>query len=222
MMRLLLALAGVFRRCVKALIILVFTVSLFFNVAMLMVSGVYTAASAALTGIGITTAAARDARARVAQKQIVRQTAQRVKRRAQHAAARSIASAGGKAVPLAGIAVIAGGLALEVQDTCATAAEMAGLEAALASDGDAEAARQTAVDQFDCKAMIREVLPSYEDVPKGSEIWNLMKRGPEDAYDAARNAGISLPQFKAPWMWGRAESLPEDLLHDIPSDGSIE
>lgn len=191
-------LIGAFRRVGKLLVVIVVLASIALNVSMLMVSGVYATASAALSGIGVTTVAAREAAARVAGRKatqrIGRKTAQNVTRRVQRGAARSITSIGGEAIPVIGIAVLAGALALEVKDACDTAADMAGLEAALAAEEDAQSARQTAIDGFDCNAMIRDALPEFEDLPNKADIWARVVNAPGQAYDRARDAGIAVAE----------------------------
>lgn len=200
-------------------------VSLVLNLTILTVAGVYTAATTALNAVGVTTVAAREAREtlarhtavaarkaaaetarRDANRRIGRTTAKNVTRRVQRGAARNILSVGGEAIPLLGVAVIAGALTLEVKDACDTAAEMAGLDAALAADSDPEAARQAAIEAFDCTAMIREEIPSYENVPTKEEIWDKVKSAPREAYNAAVSAGIQLREFD--WS-GRAGAWVE-------------
>ncbi|MET4102222.1 hypothetical protein ABIE58_001652 [Roseovarius sp. MBR-78] len=156
------------RRSAMSLAVIALIASIALNLSMLMVSGVHAAASAALSGIGVTTVAAREAGARLARRnatqKIGQKTARRVATRAQRGAVRSISSVGAEAIPVLGVAVLAGALALEVQDACATAADMAGLEAALLSEDDPDTARQKAVDAFDCAEMIREELPDLPDL----------------------------------------------------------
>jgi len=181
------------------ILVLVLLASLAFNIAVMTVSGVYTAASTALSAAGVTTAAMRETREKAVRKKtqtrIARQTTQRVKRRVQRGAARSIGSAAGEAIPVVGAGVIAGVLALEVNDACATARDMAGLEAALVSDGDPEDARREAEDSFDCTEMIREELPDYNDLPTREEIWAEMRQAPADTYEAARHVGEALAEI---------------------------
>ncbi|XDA98764.1 hypothetical protein AB1M95_02320 [Sulfitobacter sp. LCG007] len=194
------------------LLVLLLVASLLFNIATLTVSGVYVAASTALNAMGVTTVAAREAGAKLVQRRattkIGRETTRRVTRRVQRGAARNIASVGGEAIPILGIAVIAGALALEVEDACTTAADMAGLEAALAADGseeELESVRQAAYDGFDCRTLI----PEYDDLPGKDAIWAAMKNAPSAAYEQARAAGIGLAEFD--WA-GTAGSVVESLL----------
>ena len=175
-------------------------VSLGFNVAVLTVSGVYAAASTALSAVGMTTVAAREVGAHLAQQRqataaTVRATTEKVKRRVQRGAARNIASAAGEAVPVVGVAVIAGALAMEVRDACDTARDMAALEAALLSENDPEAAAAQATEQFDCAEMIRAELPGYQDLPTGREIWQKAISAPAAAYGEARAFGVELAEL---------------------------
>jgi hypothetical protein len=185
-------------RVPRAILILLFVFGLALNVATLTISGLYTAASGALSAIGISTVAAREAGEKLAQRRatqkIGRETARKVSRRVQRGAARNISSVAGEAIPFVGIAVIAGALLLEVKDACDTAADMSGLEAALAAETDPATARQDAIEAFDCPAMIREQLPDYEDLPSKEDLWASAKNAPGQAYEAARQAGISLAE----------------------------
>lgn len=192
-------LIGAFRCVGKLLVVFVVLASIALNVSMLMVSGVYATASAVLSGIGVTTVAAREAGASLAARQttqrIARRTAAGVTLRARRGAVRSITSVGAKAMPVIGVAVLAGALALEVRDACATAADMAGLEAALVAEGDAESARQAAIDGFDCNAMIREELPGYTDLPSRDAVWADIRESPAAAWTSAKEYMPDLPDF---------------------------
>lgn len=195
---------------------LLLAVSLSFSAMLLTVSSVYTAASAALSAVGVTTVAAREAAAKAtraqAQRRVARQTTQRVTRRVQRSAARNIGSAAGEAIPVIGVGVIAGALALEVRDACATAQEMAGLEAALMTEGDPDEARQRAEEAFDCTAMIRAELPGYEDLPTREDLWAQVRTAPETAYDAARDAGVALAEIDWPKWAGAVVRWTADRL----------
>jgi hypothetical protein len=185
------------RRFATLFAVLALMASLTFNVAVLTVSGVYAAASTALNAVGLTTVAAREVGAQLAQQRqatarTVRATTAKVKRRVQRGAARNIASVAGEAVPVVGVAVIAGALAMEVRDACDTARDMAALEAALLTDGDPEAASAAATAQFDCAAMIRAELPGYETLPTPQEIWQKAASAPATAYNEARAFGVEL------------------------------
>jgi hypothetical protein len=189
----------VFRRCVMLVAVLVFVASLALNFSVLTVSGIYGTASAALSGIGVTTVAAREASARFAarkaRQKIGRQTTENVTRRAQRGAVHSVTSAGGKSIPVIGLAVVAGALVFEVKDACDTAADMAGLQAALESEGDPELARQRAKDTFDCKEMIRKELPEFTDLPTRNDLWAEIRERPAAAWASAKRNMLELPDF---------------------------
>jgi hypothetical protein len=193
--------------------------SLVFNVAMLTVSGVYVAASAALSGLGVTTVVAREAGEKLAQRKVAlkigQETAEKVTRRVQRGAARNITSVVGEAIPFVGIAILASALALEVQDACDTAADMAGLAAALAAEGDAETARQAAIDSFDCKAMIREQIPDYETLPTREEIWARVKASPDAARDISVRYYDTLRSVDWAAEYRRSKSATNDWIQDM-------
>lgn len=233
------------RRLSRTVLALLVVSTLALNVATLTISGASVVANAVLSGMGLTTVAAREAgtvalerkAAREATEKAVREasaaalerkaareaiekasrevkertakeiarktardkiateTVDRVSRRVQRGAARNISSVAGESIPILGIAVIAGALSLEVKDACDTAADMAGLQAAMVADADPEIARQDAVKSFDCLAMIQEQLPTYEDLPTKEELWKMALESPAQAYNAARRAGIGIAEF---------------------------
>lgn len=189
----------VLRRCVRWFVVLVVAASLALNVSMLMVSGVYATVSAALSGIGVTTVAAREAGARMAARKarrtIARQTTENVTRRMQRGAVRSVTSAGGKAIPVIGVTVLAGALVFEVNDACATAADMAGLQAALEAEDQPELARQLSKDAFDCREMMREALPGFTDIPTRDDLLAEIRARPVAAWQSARENMPDLPDF---------------------------
>ncbi len=158
------------RRFATFFVVLALIASLGFNVAMFTISGVYAAAQGALSAVGIGTVVAREAGEKIARqnaaRKISRETAKKVTQRVQRGAVRNIGSVFGEAVPFLGVSVIAGALVWEVKDACDTAADMEGLEAALTTDGDPEAAREQAVMNFDCGS----ILPSYDDLPGKEDI----------------------------------------------------
>ncbi len=203
----------------RTILALIIVASLALNVATLTISGLYAVASGALSAVGISTVAAREAGEKLATRtttrKIGRETARNVTRRVQRGAARNISSVAGEAIPIAGIAVIAGALTLEVKDACDTAAEMAGLEAALETSGDPESARKEAIEAFNCSAMIREELPDYDDLPTRDEIWASVKSAPGAAYQKAEEAGISLAEFDWSGSAGRVFETPKDMIDDL-------
>jgi hypothetical protein len=211
------------RRFATFLAVVALILSLGFNVAVLTVSGVYAAASTALNAVGLTTVAAREVGVKLAQQRqatarTVRATTEKVKRRVQRGAARNIASVAGEAVPVVGVAVIAGALALEVKDACDTARDMAALEAGLLTDGDPDTASTKAAEQFDCAAMIRADLPGYEGLPTTEEIWQKVLSAPAAGYADARAFGVELAELD--WsteMTKAATALIGWLRNQMPS-----
>ena len=177
----------------KSLAISLSLLSLVLNLAIFTISGAYTAVSTAIAGMGVATAATREVAERRAKKkarrEITKQTVNRMTKRIATSAARNIGTSAGEAIPVVGVAVIAGGLALEVNDACANARDITALEAALESDTDPEAARQLAHDSFDCKTLV----PSYDDLPTKEELWNSVKSAPSDAWNGASNYIEMLP-----------------------------
>lgn len=259
----------------KLAVALMFLASLAFSIATLTVTSVYKAASAALSGMGIVTVAAREAGEKMAlqrslqnaerkaaqeaadklavrssleqaerkaaqearEKLALRQslerservaatrhrqteavraigldTAERAKHRAQRSAARNISSAAGEAIPFVGVAVIAGALAFEVRDACQTARDMAGFEAALLSDTDPQTEREAAMEAFDCAAMIREEIPTYEDVPSKEEIWKEVLSAPGKAWERAKEIGMDLENYN--WS-GLTELMWESSIKQL-------
>lgn len=175
----------VLRRFATSLAVLALVISLGFNLAALTISGVFTATSAVLSSAGLSTVAAREAAEKRAQRKatgkIARETARSVRTRVAKGAARNIASVGGEAIPVAGVAVIAAALAFDVKDACDTARDMAGLEAALDAETDPDAARQSAMLAFDC----RSIVPSFEDLPDRETIFSTVQTAPREAWQGA-------------------------------------
>ena len=213
-----------FRRSARLLAVIALVASIALNLSMLTVSGVYATASAALSGVGVTTVAARELVARRATRKIGRNAARTVTRRMRRGAARSIGSAAGEAIPFIGLGVIIGGLALEVRDICKTARDMAGLEAALASEDDPELAQQEAKDAFDCKAMIREELPGYTDLPTREVLWAKIRESPAETWNGAKAYMPDLPDFSescAPglaWVPDWARRLMACETEEVPPE----
>lgn len=196
-----------------SLIIIALLVAL--NLATLTVSAVFATASGVISAVGLSTVAARAAvqpmQASAASRRIARDTAQRVTQRVQRGVVRNIGSVSGEAIPVIGIGVIAGALALEVKDACDTARDMTGLEAALASPTNADTARDIAVASFDCVAMIRERLPNYKTLPTKEDIWATTAQAPAKAYEAARDVGINLAEIN--WSGQFAQTV--DVMMDF-------
>ncbi|PWE32493.1 hypothetical protein DDZ14_10560 [Maritimibacter sp. 55A14] len=182
----------VVRRGWLFLVSLLIVASVALNIALLAFQGLYIAAAGVLNSAGIVTPAIRQVSANLSRqkvgRQMVRKTRRRVTRRLQRGAARSIGSAAGEAIPFIGVGVIAGALALDVKDACDTARDMVGLEAAIAAENDPEIARQNAEAAFDCKEMIRE------DLPDSDALWAAVRASPRKAWEAARDAGVSVAE----------------------------
>lgn len=197
----------ILRSGLRLVVPLLLVASLMFNAALFTVQGLYAVAAGALSSVGVATSAVRAAvstRSRqAARRQIGRKTSQRVRRRVQRGAARSIGSAAGEAIPFIGVGVIAGGLALEVNDMCNTARDMAGLQAALAADDDPELAQQKAKNAFDRQEMIREELPGYSDLPTREVLWAAILESPAAAWNKAKKNVPDLSDFSesdASWL----------------------
>jgi len=162
------------------------------NIATLTVTSVFTVASGVLSGIGLTTVAAREtaeaamrreamekanrealeraaretAERRAAVRKIASSTRNEIRERIARQSARNTASVFGEAIPVVGIGVIAAALALEIKDSCDTARDMTALAAAVETEGDPELARAEAAEAFDC----RELVPNANDLPSKDDI----------------------------------------------------
>ena len=106
-------------------------------------------------------------------------------------AARNSAAALGEAIPFFGVAVIAGGLALEVNDACETVKDMKGLESAINADGDPVSAHEKAMAEFNCT----DLIPNANDLPTKDHIWNQMKTAPDKAWKQASTFVAGLPEL---------------------------
>jgi len=189
------------------------------NVASLTVAAVQTAVSGALSAVGVSTVLAREAAqatrtraARMAHRRIGRRVARNVTARVQRRAARSVASVFGEAIPVIGIAVIAGALALEMKEACDTAREMTGLSAALEAEDDPEAARRAAEAAFSCT----DLIPEAASPPSAAEIRTAIMESPAWAWEQAQAAGVALGSFDAAaywadlWAWLTARPAPAE------------
>lgn len=224
----------VLRRFTAAIAVLALLLSLSFNVAVLTVSSIHAAASGLLSAAGVSTVAAREAGAKLARQsatnRVVKRTSQNVVKRVQKGAARNIVSVGGEAIPLLGVAVIAGALALEVQDACDTAADMKALEAALITGIDHETVMQKTREEFDCRQLLREELPDFEGIPTKEEIWSGMKSAPSVAYENAKQAGIAISDIDwsglafAPieYVIAFATSIEEYFFTPVEKEGDLQ
>ena len=133
-------------------------------------------------------------------KKVVQDTSKRVSSRMARGAARNSAAALGEAIPFVGVAVIAGGLAIEVKDACETAKDMKGLEAAIDADGDPVSAQKKAMAEFNCT----DLIPNANDLPKRQDIWAGMLAAPGKAWKKASAVIADLPERD---LSGRAERL---------------
>lgn len=196
---------------------LVLLASVALNIATVTVSGVYTAVSSVASAVGLSTVAAREASekiaARRASREVVRKTSKRVSSRMAKAGARNVATSFGEAIPLVGVAVIAGGLALEVQDACDTARDMAGLEGALDNIEDPEMGQKQAMEDFDCT----ELIPESEDLPSAEEIWAGMLAAPGKAWAFASGYISELPELDLSGWTERALISAGERLEAIGS-----
>ncbi|WP_164658138.1 hypothetical protein [Tropicibacter sp. Alg240-R139] len=179
----------------KSVFALLLVASIALNIATVTISGVYSAVSGAASAVGLSTVAAREVgekltRRKAAQK-AVRRTSSRVTQRMAKGAARNTATAFGEAIPLIGVAVIAGGLALEVQDACDTARDMAGLEGVISDPDNPEEAQKKAMEEFECS----ELIPEAEGLPSIEDIWGGMLSAPGKAWDAAAEYVDELPEI---------------------------
>ncbi|MEQ9695094.1 hypothetical protein [Shimia sp. SDUM112013] len=192
----------IFRWTSKSLLTLLLLASLTLNIATVTISGVYTAVSSAASAVGLSTVAAREASQKIASRkasrEVVRKTSKRVSSRMAKSGARNVATSVGEAIPLVGVAVIAGGLALEVQDACDTARDMAGLEGALDNPDDPAAGQRQAMQSFNCA----DLIPDVEDLPTTKELWAGMLSAPGKAWSAASGYIEDLPAID---ISGRSE-----------------
>ena len=178
------------------------------NIATLTSTAVFNAASAALSAAGLSTVAAREATVREARAKTVKRATNRVTRRTVRQAARTTATSAAEAIPLVGVAVIAGSLALEVKEACDTAEDMVALKAAVASDADPAAAEQTARETFDCTTLV----PGADVPPSARQIWSKMTAAPDQAWTAAKDAGVDLPSVDWNGFAGAALDRVADTL----------
>jgi hypothetical protein len=177
----------------RGVLVVLVLVSMSLRVLSLTVSGVQVALSGALSAAGVSTVAAREAAAaqsrRAAARKLTRDTAQRVSNRVARGAARNSASVFGEAIPVVGVAVIAGALAYEVKDACDTARDMAGLEAMVANPQDPDLAFSNATEAFACS----DLIPEISALPDRDAIWDEMVSAPGSAWQSAEEYYADLP-----------------------------
>ncbi|SDE26820.1 hypothetical protein [Ruegeria marina] len=127
-------------------------------------------------------------------------TARQVRDRLVQQVDRNIDAAFAEAIPVTGIAVIAAGLARDVKDSCDTARDLAGLEAALGTGGDPAEAHRLAIDAYSCA----DILPGPDEVPTRDEIWEQVVQAPEMVWEKARNSFPDLSEVD--WRSNVAQS----------------
>lgn len=118
---------------------------------------------------------------KVAIKEAVGTTAERISRRAAVTSAREIGSMAGEAIPYLGIAVIVGATALELKDLCDNLKDMSELRRAFDPDATESDEQQTVCAQR---------------VPTREELWEIAKASPGNAWERARNAVPTLEEVK--------------------------
>ena len=119
---------------------------------------------------------------KVAIKEAVDTTAERISRRAAATSTREIGSMAGEAIPYLGIAVVVGATALELKDLCDTLKDMDELRRAFDPDATDSDERQTVCAQR---------------VPTREELWEIAKASPGNAWNSARNAIPTLEEVKS-------------------------
>lgn len=186
----------ILRRFSNWLIGAVLVASFTLNIAMVTVSGVYAAVSGAVSAVGVGTVAARETAQRLATRKAARTTARRVTQRTVVRSARNVTSSFGEAVPVLGVAVIAGALALEAKDACDTLEDMAALAAVMDAAADPEAAETAAREGFDCRAALGDAV----DVPSGADIWAGVLASPGRIWAGVEELYEDLPAFSVSAM----------------------
>lgn len=154
--------------------------------------------------------------ARVAMREAVHDTAERVARRSSVAAGRTLGSTVGEALPVMGIGVIVAATAWELHDSCGLMKDMRALDAAFNPDN-----------------------PVSEDEicglkpPTRDEVWQAVKDSPGAAWESARGLYAELPEISVSasydWTLARlsgiwelfdgAEAPPGDAAH--PPEGVL-
>ena len=119
---------------------------------------------------------------KVAIKEAVGSTADRISRRAVTTSSREVGAMAGEAIPYIGTAVIVGVTALELKDLCDTLKDMDELRSAFDPDMKRSEDRKTVC------AM---------EVPSREELWAIAKASPEKAWTSARDAVPTLEEIKS-------------------------
>lgn len=118
---------------------------------------------------------------KVALKDAVNRTAERVSKRAAATSAREVTSMAGEALPYVGIAVVVGATALELRDLCDTMKDMSELQRALDPN---------------TRVSDEEKTVCAQRVPTRDELWAAVKSSPGTAWAKARSVLPSLEEIK--------------------------
>ncbi|MCF6433774.1 hypothetical protein [Leisingera sp. MMG026] len=118
---------------------------------------------------------------RVAIRDAVDATADRISKRAVVTSSREVGSMAGEAIPYIGAAVIVGATALELKDLCETLKDMGELQRAISPE---------AMPSEDEKTVCNQPIPTRE------ELWEEVKGSPKAAWQAARGAIPTLEEIK--------------------------
>jgi len=126
---------------------------------------------------------------RIAAREAVKDTAERVARRTTFATSRNLASMAGEALPMVGVGVIVAATAWELSDACALMGEMRELDAAFNPN-------DPMTDDEICGMK----------PPTRAELWASIKASPGAAWDTARGMYDSLPEvsFSGTYDWALA------------------
>lgn len=152
---------------------------------------------------------------RVAVKDAVRDTSERVSRRVKVAAGRNIASTAGEALPIVGVGVIVAATAWELNDACQLVKEMRELDSAFNPDN-----------------LIGEDEICGIKPPTREEVWHAIKSSPGAAWDSAKGLYADLPEADlsssynhvAGWMTptrSLLEADDEELAVDHPASADL-
>jgi len=119
---------------------------------------------------------------KVALRQAVVSTSNRISKRAVVTSSREVGSMAGEALPYIGVAVIVGVTALELKDLCDTLKDMSELKRAMSLDTEIDNDERTV-----CSLK----------TPTQQELWEAAKSSPDKAWSAARDAIPTLEEIKA-------------------------
>lgn len=117
---------------------------------------------------------------RVAVRDAVDATADRISKRAVVTSSREVGSMAGEAIPYVGAAVIIGATALELKDLCETLKDMSELQRAISPE---------TMPSEDEKTVCNQPIPTRD------ELWETVKRSPKAAWQTARGAIPTLEEI---------------------------